>query len=193
MPHPNELIKLTGLGDKSAFHQLFGLFKDRVYNLSLSYLQDKHEAEETTQDVFVEIYQSAIRFEGNSSASTWIYRIAINKSLDKLRYRKRKKRFAYITSIFHTNSGELKHKSPQFEHPGALLENKENSKILFVAIQKLPEQQKTAFLLSYIEDIPRKEVAEIMATSLKSVESLLQRAKANLRTDLRDFYEQTKD
>ena len=173
--------------------ELYKKHGSAVYRLALHYVQNSEDAQEITQDVFVEIYQSAVRFEGNSSASTWIYRIAVNKSLDKLRYRKRKKRFAYITSIFHPDSGELKHESPQFEHPGVLLENKENSKILFVAIQKLPEQQKTAFLLSYIEDIPRKEVADIMATSLKSVESLLQRAKTNLRNDLRDFYEQTKD
>lgn len=193
MPQSTELLKLTALGDKTAFHQLFELFKDRVYNTVLSFLQDKHDAEEVTQDVFVEVFQSAIQFEGNSSVSTWIYRIAVNKSLDRLRYKKRKKRFAFITSIFHPDSGALKQDKPHFEHPGVLLQNKENAAILFKAINKLPEQQKTAFLLSYIEDIPRKQVADMMTTSLKSVESLLQRAKANLRVELDDIYEQTKE
>lgn len=193
MSQSTQLLKLTALGDESAFYQLFELFKDRVYNTVLSFLQDKHDAEEVTQDVFVEVFQSANQFEGNSLVSTWIYRIAVNKSLDRLRYKKRKKRFAFITSIFHPDSGALKQDNPYFEHPGVLLQNKENAAILFMAINKLPEQQKTAFLLSYIEDIPRKQVADMMNTSLKSVESLLQRAKANLRVELEDFYEQTKE
>ena len=69
-----------------------------------------------------------------------------------------------------------------------LLENKENAKALFQVIDTLPDQQKTAFILSYMEDLPRKEVAAIMDTSLKSVESLLQRAKNNLRKKLKKLY-----
>ncbi len=75
-----------------------------------------------------------------------------------------------------------------FEHPGILLENKEDAKILFKAIKELPETQKVAFVLSYIEDLPRQEVATIMETTLKAVESLLQRAKANLRKKLNSFF-----
>ena len=66
-------------------------------------------------------------------------------------------------------------------------------KAIFKAIQKLPESQQTAFLLSFVEGLPRQEVAEVMNTSLKAVESLLHRAKQNLRNELDSFYNKAKD
>lgn len=73
-------------------------------------------------------------------------------------------------------------------HPGILLENKEKSKILFDFIYQLPENQKTAFILSLVEDLPRQEVADVMEISLKAVEGLLQRAKENLRKKIISDY-----
>jgi len=175
-------------GSESALHLLYEAFKDRVFNTVLSHLQDKGEAEELTQDVFVEIYRSAARFEGKSSVSTWIYRIAVNKSLDRLRYHNRQKRFGLFTNLLKPGSNEPAVQAPNFDHPGVVLEQKENARILFQTIETLPEQQKTAFILSFIEELPRQEVAEVMQVSVKAVESLLQRAKANLRTRLDDFF-----
>lgn len=77
---------------------------------------------------------------------------------------------------------------PDFEHPGVLMENKENTKALFKAIHTLPNQQKTAFILSFVEELPRQEVADVMEVSLKAVESLLQRAKKNMRPELEKLY-----
>lgn len=189
----HRLISEVAEGNSASFKKLFEEFKDRVYNTALSYLQNAEEAEEITQDVFVEIFHSSKKFKGESSVSTWIYRIAVNKSLDQLRHRKRKKRFAYIASLFSSETGELRFDKPNFEHPGVVLENKENSKTIFKAIQKLPESQQTAFLLSFVEGLPRQEVAEVMNTSLKAVESLLHRAKQNLRNELDSFYNKAKD
>ncbi len=160
------------------------LFKDRVYNTALGYLQNAEDTEEIVQDVFVEVFNAAHTFKGQSSISTWIYRISVNKCLDMLRYRKRKKRFALIVNLFKSDSAEVKHDNPHFEHPGVLLENKEKSALLFAALDTLPEQQKTAFVLSYVEELPQREVAEIMGLSVKAVESLIQRAKGKLRKEL---------
>src|SRR4051812_18906490 len=188
MPDHLPLLRKIAEGDRQAFHQLYGSFSSKVFNTALGYLHNTEEAEEITQDVFVEVYQSAKGFKGDSSIGTWIYRITVNKSLDRLRYRKRKKRFAFLESLFKKDSSELQHDIPSFEHPGIELENKENAAILFQAIELLSEQQKTAFILSYIEDLSQKEVAEIMKLSEKAVESLLQRAKANLRRELENLY-----
>ena len=111
--------------------------------------------------------------------STWIYRITVNTSLNYLR---RQKRFGFLSG------GEPRTDTPDFEHPGVLLEKKENARALFKVIDTLPNQQKTAFILSFVEELPRQEVAEIMKVSLKAVESLLQRAKGNLRTKLEKVY-----
>jgi RNA polymerase sigma-70 factor (ECF subfamily) len=139
--------------------------------------------------VFIEVYRSLQNFGGNSALSTWIYRITVNKCLDFLRKKKTRKRFGIFSGLF-GNEGEQLHDSQHFDHPGVLLENKEKSKMLFLAIEQLPENQKTAFILFHLEDLSQKEIAEIMDTSPKAVESLIQRARAGLREKLEKFYKQ---
>lgn len=185
---PKTLLVQIAQGSEPALEALYALFKSRVYNTALSYLQNTEEAEEVTQDVFVNIFRAAARFEGKSSVSTWIYRITVNLSLDRLNHRKRQKRFGLLVDLFGGNPAEPAKDLPHFDHPGVVLEQKENARILFQAIESLPDQQKTAFILSFIEDLPRQEVADVMQISLKAVESLLQRAKTNLRKRLDNFF-----
>ena len=143
-------------------------------------MQQVEDAEEVTQDVFVKIHRSASGFNGKSKVETWIYRITINTALNALSKRKRQATYFAVQS---NEQLDL----PDFEHPGVKLENQEKAKFLFWAINQLPETQKTAFLLSFVEGLPRKEVADIMQLSLKAVESLLQRAKKGLRDHLGKF------
>lgn len=178
MSDDHKLLKAIAKGDRKAFQQLYELFSEKVYNTSLSYAQNEQDAEEITQDVFTRIFRNAAIFKGEATVSTWIYRITINTSLNHI---KRRKRFSFLK--FGAESIQS-----DFEHPGVLLENKENAKVLFKVINTLPESQKTAFILSFIEDLPRQEVADIMEISLKAVESLLQRAKRNLRKKLENIY-----
>lgn len=168
--------------------QLVETYKNLVFNTALHFLQHREEAEDITQDVFVEVYQSLAKFKEQSSVSTWIYRITVNKCLDHLRAKKRQKRFGFITNLFHPETGEILHEISHFDHPGIELEKKEKARFLFRAIEQLPENQKTAFILWHIEELPQKEIAEIMQSSVKAVESLLQRAKANLRKELEKHY-----
>jgi RNA polymerase sigma-70 factor (ECF subfamily) len=155
-----------------------------VFNLALNYVQNVEDAEEITQDVFVSVYQSLHSFQENSSLSTWMYRITINKSLDFLKSKQRKKRFVLLTSLFFDNSNDIKHNPPEYNHPGVLLEHKEALGKLFKVINELPNKQKTALILHKIEQKSQAEVAEIMNISLKAAESLIQRAKTNLSKKL---------
>lgn len=184
-----ELIKQIARGDTQALKTLYDRYAGRVYNTALSYLQQAEEAEELTQDVFLEVFQSAGRFEGKSAPGTWMYRIAVNKCLDRLRYRNRDKRRAFLQSLYKPETGALRIDPATFDHPGVSLENKERAAILFGAIDKLPENQKTAYLLTYVEDLTVKEVAEIMQINPKAVESLNSRARANLKKMLDNYYE----
>ncbi len=184
----DQCLKSIALGDQYALKELYDRFSDRVYNTILSYLKNEDDAKEVLQDVFITVFNTAVKFQFNSSVSTWIYRIAVNKSLDFIRGKNAKKRQGYFTSIYKKDSGEIRYDSPDFEHPGVKLENKENSKLLFKAIDTLSENQKTAFILTQIEGLPQKEAAEIMQITRKSVESLIQRAKANLREELKKYY-----
>lgn len=186
--HAEEILYLVAKGDKVTFSQLYTMFKDKVYNTCISYLQQSSEAEEVTQDVFVEVYYNAVFYKGGASVSTWVYRITVNKCLDRIRYNNRQKRFSFITSIFNKNTGELRHDKPHFDHPGVGVENRERAALLFSAIRQLPENQQTAFILKQVEGLSQREIAQIMDIGEKAVESLLQRAKANLRKKLSDYY-----
>lgn len=159
-----------------------------MHQLALSYLQNIEDAEEVTQDVFVSLYQNYTQFEEKSALKTWIYRITVNKCLDFIKAKKRKKRFAVITSIFNKDQS-VKHEKADFHHPGVVMENKENAAILFKAIEQLPENQRTVFLLSQTEGLGNKEIAVIIDKSVGAVESLLQRAKENLRKQLHVYYD----
>lgn len=166
------------------FEELYHTHKTLVFNLSLQYVQNIEDAEEITQDVFVSIHQSLHQFNNNSSVKTWIYRITINKSLDFIKAKQRKKRFSYLTSLFFEDSNDLKHDSPTFNHPGVQLEQKEATETIFKHINELVDNQKTALILSKIEGKTHAEIAEIMGLSYKAVESLVQRAKSNLSKKL---------
>jgi RNA polymerase sigma factor (sigma-70 family) len=166
------------------FKQVYEKHKSMVYNLCLNYLQNTEDAEETTQDVFLIIHTKYSDFKEEAALSTWIYRITINKCLDLIRSRNRKKRFAFISSLFNAESGELQHDKPHFDHPGVALEQKEALEKIFSCINELPENQKTALILSKLENKSQQEIALIMDLSPKAVESLVQRAKTSLNKKL---------
>jgi RNA polymerase sigma-70 factor (ECF subfamily) len=92
-------------------------------------------------------------------------------------------------STFTNEKGEVKTEASHFHHPGVQLENKERATILFSAIDKLPENQKTAFILAKLEDLSYSEISEVMNISNSSVESLLFRAKQNLQKLLGAYYQ----
>ena len=173
---------------QTEFEKIYHKLKHRVYNTVLSYLQQAEEAEEVTQDVFMEVFEHGDDFKGEAAIQTWVYRIAINKSIDFIKYKSRKKRFAFMTQLFEPESGELLHDMPNFEHPGFAIENKEKGVILFKAIEKLPEQQKTAFILSQVEGLSYKEISEVMEKQSGAIDSLIQRAKQNLRKELQNYF-----
>lgn len=183
-----ELIDRLKKGDQQAFRMIVESWKDMVYNTSLGIVQNSEDAEDVTQEVFVQVYESVNQFKGDSKFSTWLYRIAVTKSLDHLRKKKRKKRFAFVQSLFGPNEEEVNHQ-PDFQHPGISMENKENAAVLFRAIEKLPDNQKTAFTLHKLEGLSYQEIAEIMETTVSSIESLMHRAKGNLKKFLTDYYQ----
>ncbi len=166
----------------SDFKHLYEQYRVLVYNVSLHYLQNIEDAEEITQDVFIQLHESLDKFNEKSALKTWIYRITINKCLDYIKHKNSKKRF-FIFGKKSKSDFEILNIS-SFEHPGILLENKEKSTILFGVINELTENQKTAFILSKIDGLSNPEVSEIMQLSISSVESLVFRAKNALKEKL---------
>jgi len=186
----NEQQLIIALQQKAepAFARLVADYQPMVYNTVLGLLQHAQDAEDIAQEVFIQVYQSISSFKGESKLSTWIYRIAITKSLDWIKHRQRKKRFGFITGIF-GGSDEPANDIADFHHPGVQLANKERAAMLFKAIQQLPENQRIAFVLQKTEGLGQQEIAAIMNQTEGAVESLLQRAKQNLRKTLQTYYQ----
>ena len=182
---------LQGLRDQNTttLRDFVSLYQSRVYNTALSLVKDESDAEELTQDVFLTVWNSISSFRGDAALSTWVYRITVTRSLDLIKARSRKKRFGFIYSITGNNE-EIYTKTVNWVHPGIIAENKEKAKYLFQAIDALPESQKVAFTLSKMEQLSQKEIAEVMQINEGAVESLLQRAKQNLKKSLESIYEE---
>jgi RNA polymerase sigma-70 factor (ECF subfamily) len=181
-------INALAKGEAKALEKIYEHYSVKVFNTVISYLKNQEDAEEVHQDIFVTIYHTASSFRQESKVSTWVYRIAVNKSLDFLRKKNSAKRTGIFTSLYKKDSGDLAYEPTDFIHPGIKMEQRENAKILFRIIDTLSENQKTAFILTQIEDLSQKEAAAIMNTSRKAVESLLQRAKNNLKNELEKLY-----
>ncbi|KAA3628104.1 MAG: RNA polymerase sigma factor [Bacteroidetes bacterium] len=191
MDNEQQLVLDLQAGSEQAFRTLIDLYQDKALSTCLGFIPNKQDAEDVVQEVFVEVYRSVGNFKGDSKLSSWIYRIAVNKCLEAIRFKKRKKRRAFFQSLvgMHENNGaDL---ARDFDHPGVLLENKERTAVLFSKIEMLPENQRIVFTLCKIDDLSYKEAAEIMNTSVSSVESLMFRAKKNLQKLLEDYYRNT--
>ncbi|GAB2598694.1 RNA polymerase sigma factor [Spirosoma areae] len=182
------LLEAIRQGDETAFRQVYEQTKSRVFNLALGYVRNREDAEEITQDVFIEVFRSAGTYKGDASVTTWLYRITVNKSLDYLKHQKRQKRFAFFTNLFDAQTGETLHHPTDFFHPGIALEQQENAAMLFRAIDKLPDKQKTAYLLAKVEGLSNIETASVLNTSVGAIESLLQRSTENLKKQLAGYY-----
>ncbi len=176
-------------GKQLAYSKLIDDFQQKVFSTCISFVPNKEDAEDITQEVFMEVFNSINKFNSNSKLATWIYRITTNKCLEFIRKKNTKKRFAFLET-FKTDPISIDKTTYFIEmnHPGILLENQERSEIVFRAIHQLPENQKVVFTLHKIEGVSYKEISAITNKSLSSVESLLFRAKKNLQKILENYY-----
>ena len=179
-----QLIADLKTGRENAYEFLVKNYQNKVYNTALSMLQNEDDAMDTAQDVFIEVYKSIANFRLEASLNTWIYKLTVNKCLEEIRKKKRKKRFAFLTSIFDADAEKELRQQSDFIHPGIELEKKEYHHYLNKAIKLLPEMQQTALLLHKIEGLSHQEVAVILDKSVSSVESLIFRAKQQLKVIL---------
>lgn len=171
-----ELVCGIRQNDRKAIEELVNRHRDRVIKTAFYFLQDMEEAEDLSQEIFLEILRSAGRFRQEASLGTWIYRITVNRSLNHLKKINRKSMFRRMEKD-HEQASEHLH-----------LEEKERRRILNQAVQSLSENQRIAFVLSKYEELPYKQISEVMNISLSSVESLIFRAKENLQKKLVRYF-----
>jgi RNA polymerase sigma-70 factor (ECF subfamily) len=170
------------------FRSIVAEHQEMVINTCYRFVFNHEDAEDLAQDVFVEVFRSLEQFREEAKLSTWIYRIAVTKSLDHLRRLKRKKRFSSLKRMIGLADPSEEIAAPANDNPAEALADNERAAILQDALNSLPENQKTAFLLSKQEGYSNQEIADILKTSISAVESLVHRAKKNLHDKLYKYY-----
>lgn len=184
----NEL--LDGLLRKSpeAFRRLVELRKHQVLNICYRFVHNVEDAEDIAQETFVEVYRSIASFRKSSSLQTWIYRIAVTRSLNFIRDQKRLKRGGGVPDVSRDAENAADVPGPSTDDPHQTLEQKERRQALTQALESLPRNQRIAFVLSKCEDMSYREIASILETTVPSVEALVHRAKTNLQKKLYTYY-----
>jgi RNA polymerase sigma-70 factor (ECF subfamily) len=164
------LLSQIAAGDRRAFSQLMDRHIDRAHGLARRVLGNKSDAEDVVQDAFMKVWQKAGQWQpGRAQFSTWLYRVVVNRCLDL----KRKPVNAALDNVAEQSD----------DRPDAheAIEARESQAKIAAAVAALPERQRTAIALSYTAGMSNAQAAETMEISVKAFESLLVRAKRELR------------
>jgi RNA polymerase sigma-70 factor (ECF subfamily) len=180
-----ELIQKIVDRDHQAFKHLVDQYQDLVLNACYNLIGNRQDAEDVAQEVFLQVYKSAQTFRHEAKISTWLYRIAVNRSLNFIRDHKR---FGWLRNLSSLLEGEQQRvgemPAPDSDRPDMALQKSEQNVIVQREIDSLPEKQRAAFVLHTYEGLSYQEIAEVLQLSLSSVESLIHRAKLNLQKRL---------
>lgn len=178
-----DLIRKLKAADRSAFNELVQMYGKKVLNTCYRFLLSREDAEDVSQDVFVTVYQSMPSFRSDSKLSTWIYRIAVTKSLDAIKRQRRKKRLITVGKMLHLE--EVAQWLVGGNNANTHVENQETLQEVMRALDTLPDSQRVAFTLSKIDGYSNSEIAEIMKTTVLAVEALVHRAKKKMGEELK--------
>ncbi|MBI5635290.1 MAG: sigma-70 family RNA polymerase sigma factor [Nitrospirae bacterium] len=182
----NDLIIAFQRGDRSAFEKIILEYQDRIYNLCLYMLGNKHDAEDAAQDTFIKAYQGLNDFKPEATLYTWLYRIAMNTCIDQ-------KRRPFFESIFRRSvTGEemvidLPSESPS---PEKDYESGQIQVALQQALKKLSPKLRAVIVLKELEGLSYEEMATTLDVSIGTIKSRISRARDELKILLKDFTEQ---
>ncbi|MCE1197737.1 MAG: sigma-70 family RNA polymerase sigma factor [Marinilabiliales bacterium] len=180
-----ELIRALVAGEPQVFREIIDFYKDKVFRTCMGFVHQREDAEDLTQEVFIQVFGNIRSFREGSAFSTWIYRIAVNASLNHLR---KKKRLLFPTGFgWWTGASEEKERTSHHEtsqSPEEEMLASELSELIDRSLATLPEKQRIAFTLSKYEELSQKEISAIMELTEGAVESLIFRAKKNLQERL---------
>ena len=184
---PQLLIKLRERSP-AAFQQLFSAYSDKIYRLAVSILENEDDAEDIVQEVFTRFFENLDRFEGRSKIGTWLYRVAYNASIDRLRkYRSRP--VAELDISFEDEIPLPDEISDWSESAGTVFDQQEIRQKLEDAIQSLPETLRVVFLLRDVEELSTLDTANILEITPGAVKVRLHRARLLLRDTLSGIFE----
>jgi RNA polymerase sigma factor, sigma-70 family len=179
-----QLVRKSQEDDERAFGELVSRYESKVYSLALKMLRNPEDAEDVLQDTFLRAYRGIKSFKGNSTFSTWIYRITANSALMRLR-----KRQLPTVSIDDADEREAPINIADWA-PGPVEQmlNQETQAAMTEAIEALPPEFRQVFVLRDIEELSNAEVAEILDLSVAAVKSRLHRARLKVRNRLATYF-----
>lgn len=169
-------------GDTNAFTVLVDRYKDLVFTLALRMVKNREEAEEVSQDTFIKVYNSLNRFKGDSKFSTWIYRVAYNTCLDRL---KKNKRQEYTVAIDEYTEHQVK----TLENALDALEEQEKQLAIKKCLEMLPSEDSFILTLYYFEELSLDEISKITGLKPNNVKVKLFRSRKKLATILKQHLE----
>ncbi|OGF58766.1 MAG: hypothetical protein A2Y62_09680 [Candidatus Fischerbacteria bacterium RBG_13_37_8] len=177
------LVEKVKNGDKYSFNMLVWKWEKQIYNLAVRMLGSAEDASDACQDIFITAFEKVHSFKGNSKFSTWLYRIAINNCISKLRRRKTEKKF-HDTSV--STDDILAGYGVQPENETALIKKQTTERVL-KAIRNLPEEQKTIVELKLYQDLSFEEISQIIGIPIGTAKSRLHYALKRVKNDLKDL------
>jgi len=167
----------------AAFRNLMERYQSRIYAVCYGIVRNREDALDIMQDVFIKVYNSIHAFKGESGLYVWIYRIAVNTSLDYYRKRKRKQQLLERT----LTERKRVHKTVQYRTPADITMNLELKEVVSVAIESLPKKHKSVVVLREIEGLSYQEIAKVLKCSVGTVMSRLFYARKRLITLLQKY------
>jgi RNA polymerase sigma-70 factor (ECF subfamily) len=180
------LVEGCRRGDFECFERLVGRYEKKIYNLALRMLRDPDDAREVLQETFLKVYDNLEKFRGEAHLSTWIYRIAMNEALMRIRKNKHRPRSLEVVD----EDGERREVDVEDWSPRPVerLLTKELGAELDRAIALLPEDYRGAFLLRDVEGLSNEQIAKAMKLSVPAVKSRIHRARVFLRNELATYF-----
>ncbi len=186
-----KLISAVQRGDKTAMADIVKQNEKMVYNTALKLLGNEEEAECVLQETFLKVFKAISSFKGESSLSTWIYRIATNFALMHLRSRKKQSNIDISDEQINPDLLQSFNRTVN-ENPLRAAMNQELNEAMKEAIEQLAPKFRTVFVLKDIDGYSLKEIADMLEMSLPAVKSNLHRARLSLRNQLAHFFSPTK-
>ena len=175
-----ELVERAKAGDQSAFEQLVLDNQNKIYALALRLVDDREEAADLAQEAFVKAWQGLSSFQGESSFSTWVYRLTTNVCIDHLRKKKRREGVEPAVSLDDENSGWAE-PADRASDPQQVLEQSERGQALARGLARLPDWQRRVLVLRELSGLSYQEIAQALDIDLGTVKSRIARARLNLR------------
>lgn len=174
-----DVIQAILKGDEKAFKQLVETYQLMVVNTCYAFTHNQEDAEDIAQDVFIQVFNSLPKFRFECKLFTWIYRMAVNRAINYSNSC-HGRRIKVDIDVWSSQEVAAEEELSLYTE----LEKKEQMELLHHAIDQLSEKQRTALILNKYEELSYKEVAEVMGTSVSSVESLIFRARCHLEKQL---------